>query len=147
MELKKKPRALHLRFIGPIIAVALLAVAAPITGCSVGMALSGSANPDLGAVRIGATRGEIEIELGNAIYVTTLNNGNRIDIYEYEIGNEPSTGRAIGHAAMDVLTVGIWEVIGTPIEGVQGEKYHATVTCDQFGTVIAVKTKKVSTTM
>jgi hypothetical protein len=34
----------------------------------------------------------------------------------------PSAGRAIAHGAMDVLTFGIWEVVGTPIEGFKGSK-------------------------
>ena len=50
--------------------------------------------------------------------------------YEYEIGNEPSAGRAIGHGVMDVLTLGLWEVAGTPIEGMQGEKKRLAVTYD-----------------
>lgn len=77
--------------------------------------------PELGAVRVGATRGEIELQLGAPIEVRE-ENGRRVDIYEYEIGNEPSAGRAIGHGVMDVLTLGIWEVVGTPVEGFQGEK-------------------------
>jgi hypothetical protein len=36
-----------------------------LSGCSVGMALSGSPNPDLGAVKTGASRGEIEMHLGS----------------------------------------------------------------------------------
>jgi len=31
-------------------------------------------------------------------------------------GGEPSTARAIGHGVMDVLTFGVWEIVGTPIE-------------------------------
>ena len=88
-------------------------------GCSVGMAMSGKKQPELGAVRVGATRGEIELQLGAPIEVRE-ENGHRVDIYEYEIGNEPSAGRAIGHGVMDVLTLGIWEVVGTPVEGFQG---------------------------
>ena len=145
MQLINKLRSL--RLLGPIIAFSWLAIATPITGCSVGMALNGSENPDLGDVRVGATRGEIEIQLGSPIKITTLADGNRVDVYEYEIGNEPSTGRAIGHGVMDVLTLGAWEIIGTPIEGIQGEKYHATVTFDQTDKVIAIKSKKVSTSM
>ena len=130
----------------PVLAFALLAMVA-LTGCSVGMALSGSENPDLGAVQVGATRGEVEMQLGSPIKTATLDDGNRVDIYEYEIGNEPSAGRAIGHGVMDVLTFGAWEIIGTPIEGFQGEKFHATVTYDQNDKVVAIKSKKVTTSI
>ena len=99
-------------------------------GCSVGMALSGKEEPNLGAIRVGSTRGEVEMHLGSPFTSTSLEDGMRIDIYEYEIGNEPSAGRAIGHGVMDVLTFGIWEIVGTPIEGVQGEKRQLTIKYD-----------------
>lgn len=99
------------------------------TGCSVGMAMSGKKEPELGVVRAGATRGEVELQLGHPVEARE-ENGHRVDIYEYEIGNEPSAGRAIGHGVMDVLTLGLWEVAGTPIEGMQGEKKRLAITYD-----------------
>jgi hypothetical protein len=113
----------------------------PIAACSVGMAISGKNNPDLGAVKVGASRGEVEMHLGSPVNSSTLENGNRVDIYEYQIGNEPSAGRAVGHAAMDVLTLGIWEIAGTPIEGFLGEKYRATVIYGDDDKVTGIKTK------
>lgn len=99
-------------------------------GCSVGMALSGKQEPNIGAVKVGSTRGEVEMHLGSPATSTTLADGTRVDIYEYELGNEPSAGRAVGHGVMDVLTLGLWEVVGTPIEGVQGEKRQLNITYD-----------------
>jgi hypothetical protein len=99
-----------------------------IGGCSVGMAVSGNHNPDLGAVRSGASRSEIEMHLGTPIKVASLGDGQEAATYQYEIGDEPSAGRAIGHGVMDVLTLGLWEVVGTPIEGFQGETHQITVT-------------------
>jgi hypothetical protein len=100
--------------------------------CSVGMAMSGDENPDLGAIRVGASRGEVELHLGSPIKTTP------------PIGNAPSAGRAIGHGVLDVLTLGIWEVVGTPIEGVQGETYDATITYDENDKVADIKTQKAS---
>lgn len=102
-----------------------------LSGCSVGMALSGKHEPNLGAIKVGATRGEIELHLGYPVTTTTLKDGERQDIYEYEIGNEASAGRAIGHGVMDVLTLGLWEVVGTPIEATQGHKRQITITYDE----------------
>jgi hypothetical protein len=134
-----------MRRVTAIIAIGLAPVAAGIlAGCSVGMALSGSQNPDLGAVRTGATRGEIELHLGTPTRSTLLEGGHRADVYEYEVGNEPSAGRAAGHAVMDVLTLGIWEIVGTPIEGVQGEKYTATIVYDENDKVVDLRTTKAS---
>lgn len=107
-------------------------------GCSVGMAMSGKDNPNLGMVRTGATRGEIELTLGPPVSTVSIDEGKRIDVYEYEIGNEPSAGRAIGHGIMDILTFGLWEVIGTPIEGFQGSKHKLQVTYDKTDHVIAI---------
>lgn len=108
-----------------------------LAGCSVGMAMSGKKTPELGAVRVGATRGEIELQLGPPVEVRE-ESGIRMDIYEYEIGNDPSAGRAIGHGVMDVLTLGLWEVVGTPIEGFQGEKKRLLITYDDKDIVTKV---------
>jgi len=108
------------------------------SGCSVGMALSGKENPNLGMVRQGASRGEIELTLGPPVSTVSIDEGKRIDIYEYEIGNEPSAGRAIGHGLMDILTFGLWEVVGTPIEGFQGSKHRLQITYDKKDRVIAI---------
>ena len=123
---------------------ALLTALITLSACSVGMALSGKENPDLGAVRVGASRGEVELQLGPPIRTASLEDGRRADVYAYQIGNEPSASRAIGHGVLDVLTLGIWEVAGTPIEGVQGEAYHATITYDQDEKVANIRTQKAS---
>ena len=118
--------------------IATLAISALILeGCSVGMAMSGKKQPELGAVRVGASRGEIELQLGSPVEIREVN-GKRVDIYEYEIGNEPSAGRAIGHGVMDVLTFGIWEVVGSPIEGFQGDKKRLMITYNDDDTVASV---------
>ena len=95
------------------------------------MALSGKKDPELGAVRVGASRGEIELHLGSPVEILQREDGTRLDTYEYEVGNEPSAGRAIGHGVMDVLTLGLWEVIGTPVEGIQGDKKRLVVAYDE----------------
>ena len=116
----------------------VLAATVLLSGCSVGMAVSGNHNPELGAVRSGVPRSEIEMHLGSPVKISSLNDGLVYATYEYEIGNEPSAGRAIGHGVMDVLTLGLWEIVGTPIEGFQGETHEVTVTYDQNDTAVAV---------
>jgi hypothetical protein len=106
------------------------------------MALSGKDNPDRGAVKVGPTRGEVEMHLGSPVTSSFEGNGRRVDLYEYEVGNEPSAGRAVAHGVMDVLTLGIWEIAGTPIEAVQGEKYQATVVYDDQDHVAEIKTRQ-----
>jgi hypothetical protein len=58
--------------------------------------------------------------------------GRHYAVYEYQTGNEPSTGRAVAHGTMDVITFGLWEIIGTPIEGFSGDTYRLAVTYNEF---------------
>jgi hypothetical protein len=115
-----------------------LSLVMALMGCSVGMAMSGKEDPNLGAFRVGSTRGEVELQLGRPLASVTNPEGSRSDVYEYEIGNKPSPGRAIAHGVMDVLTLGLWEVVGTPIEAFQGEKYRMTVRYDAQDRVVAI---------
>ncbi|HEU6436117.1 MAG TPA: hypothetical protein VE028_01540 [Nitratidesulfovibrio sp.] len=117
-----------------LIVIVLLAL---LSGCSVGMAMSGKKEPNLGAIRVGATRGEVEMHLGAPVEIREAD-GVRHDVYAYELGNEPSAGRAIGHGVMDVLTFGIWEVVGTPVEGFQGEKKYLAIMYDENDTVTRI---------
>jgi hypothetical protein len=91
-------------------------------GCSVAMALGGKKEPDLAAVRVGCSRGEVEQVLGKSKQVASLENGQRMEVYNYETNHEPNPPRAITHGALDVFTLGIWEVVGTPIELNIGDK-------------------------
>jgi hypothetical protein len=124
--------------------LAALLICTGMSACSVGMAMSGKPAPNLGAVQQGVSRGEVEMHLGQPVQTATQPNGAVISTYEYEIGNEPSAGRAVGHAAMDVLTFGAWEIIGTPIEGVTGDKYRAVITYGTDGKVANISTQKAS---
>ena len=117
--------------------LSLLMLTIILSGCSVGMAMSGKKEPDLGAIRVGATRGEVELQLGPPVAIREVD-GYRTDQYAYEIGNAPSAGRAAGHAAMGVLTLGLWEIVGTPIEASIGEKKSLTIVYDENDIVTRV---------
>jgi hypothetical protein len=111
-----------------VAAALFLALPPTLSGCSVGMALHGEREPNLAACRVGATRGEIELELGPPTSVASVEGGGTQCTYEYQVGNEPSAGRAALHAGMDVITLGIWELVGTPTEALQGEDFQLVVT-------------------
>ena len=106
----------------------LLLVAPFLEACSVGMALSGDKDPDLSVVKKGASRTEVEFQLGKPTETKTEAAGTTKAKYQYQLGNEPSAGRAVAHGAMDVLTLGIWEVVGTPVEAINGTKYELWIT-------------------
>ena len=107
------------------------------TGCSVFMAMSGKREPNLAVLSVGQDRGVVALNLGNPIQ-TYVKDDMTIDVYEVQFGNEPSGGRAIGHAVMDVITWGGWELIGTPIEGVQGKTQTITIQYDKNNKIVSV---------
>jgi hypothetical protein len=126
-----------------LLVVTLIGAPLVLTGCSVGMALSGEKQPDLAACRVGAERSDIELQLGKPVAGSDLPDGSQSCTYQYQVGNEPSPGRAVVHGAMDVLTLGLWEVVGTPIEAVQGQKYNMTVVYDADGKATQITTQPV----
>jgi hypothetical protein len=141
-RLEVRMRALE-DFLKPLRGLAVLALLLATSGCAVGMALSGDPAPDLAACRIGADRTSIEDELGPPVTVDALPDGGTACVYDYTVGNEPSPGRAIAHGTMDVLTFALWEVVGTPIEAVQGQRYQMTVIYGADGEAREISTIKV----
>jgi hypothetical protein len=125
--------------------VALGVLLASLQACSVGMALSGKEAPNLAVCRVGAPRSDVEAQLGPPVSVSTLPDGTQSCTYEYELGNAPSPGRAVAHGALDVLTLGMWEVLaGTPVEAGTGSKYRMTVVYDQQDAAKEITISKVS---
>ena len=73
--------------------------------CSVGMAMSGRPDPNTGALHVGQARDEVLLHLGQPTKTFAIATG-RTDGFHLQRGNQASTGRAMGHAVMDVLTLG-----------------------------------------
>ena len=107
----------------------LCGVGFSLMSCAVGMALSGDREPNLGAIHIGQDRAIVLMNLGQPSG-TFAEEGKRTDSFDLKFGNESSAGRALGHAAMDVMTFGAWEIIGTPIEGFSGSKQSLVIEYD-----------------
>lgn len=111
----------------------LLATAACLlfgNGCAVVMAVKGKADPNLGALEAGQDRAVAIATLGPPSK-TYHEAGKRVDVFKLKRGDAPSAGRAIAHGAMDVFTLCLWEIVGTPIEASQGETFHMTVYYDE----------------
>ncbi|MGB7292298.1 MAG: hypothetical protein WBD99_09015 [Thermodesulfobacteriota bacterium] len=106
----------RLKIVGVILLVILC------SGCSVGMALSGNEQKDTSVFYNGAERSFVIAKVGMPDAEMRDKDGNWVDTYLIVKGNDPSAGRAIGHGVMDVLTLGLWEVIGTPVEAVAGKE-------------------------
>lgn len=109
------------------------------SGCSVFMAAAGKREPNLSMITIGAHRAEVELQLGSPRTTVAHEGGDyRTDTYEYELGNEPSAGRAVAHGVMDLLTLGLWEVVGTPVEAFRGEKRDIVITYSLDDRVVGI---------
>jgi hypothetical protein len=124
---KKFYPAYQLKFLAYIIIMFLFFLP---SSCSVFMALKGKDQPDLGQVKIGESKEQIELQLGSPIKSAMLPDGYRVDIYEYEVGNQTSYGRAAIHGTLDLLTLGIWELAGTTYEAYKGDKYKISIKYD-----------------
>jgi len=102
-----------------VLGVVVMGVVVLAQGCSVAMASKEQTRKDLSVLRVGGDRDDIVQVLG-APYMTTRNDdGSCKDVYklvEDAQSKEAKTLSVVGHAAMDVVTLGLWEVAGTPLE-------------------------------
>ena len=91
-----------------------------LSGCSIGMALSGNKQPNFDFISVGAPRNQVEAELGHPEVTNESNEGKQEATYKYEMGNSPNTGRAWVNFYVDLYTIGLAEPILTVIELLQG---------------------------
>ena len=86
------------------------------SSCSVYKASTLPPKKDLTVFRTGTPRAILIGEFGQPI--TTTSNGQKTDVFKFTQGYSKAakTSRAFFHGAADVLTLGMWEVMGTPAE-------------------------------
>ena len=94
---------------------------------------------NISALAVGQSRDLVILNLGQPTKPWLADN-KRTDGFELERGNQQSIGRATGHAVMDLLTLGGWELIGTPIEGFAGDTMTRQIEYDEENKVKSVKT-------
>lgn len=103
------------------------------SGCSVFMA---GKQPDLkneDLFKVGTHRSALLAEFGNPISSETKN-GDKCEVYKFVQGYSTGAkvGRAVGHGVADVLTLGLWEIVGTPTEATfNGDEKCYEVTFDE----------------
>ena len=101
-----------MRIIGPLFFLLLIA------GCT---ATQQAANQptlkDLSVLEPGTSRDLVILELG-APAETRTDGANKVDLFSFVQGYSKGTriARVTGHAAGEVLTLGLWSLVGTPIE-------------------------------
>jgi len=102
------------RFVRLVIVVSLL------SGCAVAMSANRTTHKgDTAAIHKGADRMAIESTFGPPDMTSSLDNGKTKVIYKIDPDASSEGGRnaaVAGHAVADVLTLGLWEVVGTPLE-------------------------------
>ncbi len=92
---------------------------------------------DVSLFKKGTPRSILLGEFGYPI-AQTEHDGKKWDIWKFTqgYGGGAKAGRAVGHAAADVLTLGLWEVVGTPIESsANGNNVAYEVAYDMHGNV------------
>lgn len=103
------------------------------TGCSVFMAAKQPDKKDLSCLTVGTPRNVVMSELGQP-QQTDMKEEKRVDYFTFIQGYSKGAkvGRAFFHGAADILTWGLWEVVGTPTEVIfDGTKMACQVTYDQ----------------
>ena len=113
--------------------VAALSIMLATTGCSVYKASTQAGVKDLTVLKEGTPRALVISEFGVPT-VTEQRNGKRVEFYNFKQGYHTSTkaARALFHGAADVFTLGLWEVVGTPIENmVDGTDMSIEITYDE----------------
>lgn len=97
----------------------LLALMVVVQGCSVMMAGKKQVKKDTRVIKVGNHRDNIVQTIGAPETSVRLENGGCKDVYKIveNAGSKTTKGLAIvGHTAMDVVTLGLWEIVGTPLE-------------------------------
>jgi len=96
---------------------ALLILLLSISGCSVFMAAKQPEKKDVSLLKEGTSRAMLISEFG-APLISEYRDGKRFEIFKFTQGYSTGAkaGRAFLHGAANVVTLGLWELVGTPTE-------------------------------
>jgi hypothetical protein len=89
------------------------------SGCSVFMAAKQPDKKNVDLFRSGTSRNMLLGEFGPPA-VSETRDGRKYEVFKFVQGYSTGAkaGRALFHGAADVVTLGLWEVVGTPAEAV-----------------------------
>ncbi|HKY72031.1 MAG TPA: hypothetical protein VJL88_08945 [Nitrospira sp.] len=93
----------------------------------------------------GLSRGVVIEQLGAPRSSSENADGTREDIFEYYEGSstEWKIGRGVFHLAADFFTVGLWEIVATPMEfEIRGDKITARADFDKADTLVSFRVLK-----
>ncbi|SDA19650.1 hypothetical protein SAMN05216315_11220 [Nitrosospira sp. Nsp18] len=103
------------------------------SGCSVFMAAKQPDKKNVELFKLGTPRSMLLGEFGPPVH-SELRNSKKFEIFKFVQGYSTGAkaGRALFHGAADVMTLGLWEVVGTPAEAVfSGDEMAFEVSYDQ----------------
>jgi len=118
----------------------------PLGACSVYKAVNQPPIKDLSVLKPGTSRDRVVAEFGVPVSSERSEAG-RKEVYTFIQGYSKmtKTGRAFFHGAADVITLFIWEVVGTPIEEkYDGKKISVSVQFDSQDLIAASDTISVT---
>jgi len=106
--------------------VALVATCVALAGCSVWMSANRqSYKGDPAVIQVGADRARIEAALGPPHSLVSLPDGRARAVYKLDpnAADAALKGAATGfNFVADVVTIGLWEVVATPVELASADK-------------------------
>ena len=110
-----------------IVCVLLVVCCISFSGCAVVMAVRQPDRKDLASVQVGALRNNVIADLGAPAVSNIDAKGNKEDVFQFRqgYGTGVKATRALIHGVADVLTLGLWEVVGTPTEAIFSGKAMA----------------------
>ncbi len=97
-------------------------VAVYLQACSVVQATNGPSAKDLSVLDSGTNRFLVLAELGQPVASETDNDGNKVDVFSFVQGQHGAVkaGKGILYGALAVGTLGISEIVTSPLEGAAG---------------------------
>ena len=111
------------------------------TGCSIYMAANQPGIKNVELLKVGTSRDVLIAEFGMPIETGIDEQGREYDKFTFMQGYSTSAkiGRAALHVVADVLTHGLWEVIGTPLEATfDGEEITYEITYDRHDKIAQI---------
>ncbi len=114
-------------------AVAFVALIFSCSGCAAIKATQQPEKKNLKVLSLGTPRSHVIAELGAPIY-SEDRDGTKVDVFAFKQGYTKGVkaGRALVHGAADVVTGGLWEVVGIPAESLaDGKDVKVEVTYDE----------------
>jgi hypothetical protein len=101
-----------------------------LSGCSVGLALQETEEPNLDILEIGTSRVNIEKEFGLPFSEGLSASGDKLYLYRYLEGDRAAYGRATLYVFLDVITLCLWEIFGSNIESANGAYVDLAISYD-----------------